>query len=59
MNSVLFSEEEEPDASYMDEIDRSIARDQERKQQLPRVPTTVPKAEVKVNKTEGPIAELA
>ena len=55
----MFSEEEEPDPSYLDEIDESIAKDDEKANQLPNVPTSIPKTKAGVEQKSEPVMELA
>lgn len=56
---MLFSEEEEPDPSYLDEIDESIAKDEAKANQLPSVPTSVPKTKAVTEQKSEPVMELA
>ena len=59
MNGLLFSEEEEPDPSYLDEIDESIAKDDAESNQLPSVPTSTPKTKAVVEQKSEPVMESA
>ena len=59
MNGLLFSEEEEPDPFYLDEVDESIAKDETKANQLPSVPTSTPKTKAVVEQKSEPVMELA